>query len=77
MSTAELRKTLHEAIDNADEVRLYEIKEFLIKGFVEDDWYDNLTPEQKIEVDVAITELDEGEGIANEEVMKKYQEKYF
>ncbi len=77
MSTAEIRKALHEAIDNADEVRLYEIQEFLINGLVEDDWYDNLTSEQKNEVDGAITELDEGEGIANEDVMEKYKGKYF
>lgn len=77
MSTAEIRKALHEAIDIADETRLHELKEFVIPGSIEDDWYDTLSTEQKKEVDEAIKELDEGKGIPHGEVMKKYKGKYF
>lgn len=39
------------------------------------DWYDELTPEQKKEIEKARVELDAGKGIPHEEVMKSIRQK--
>lgn len=77
MSTAELRKSLHDAIDNADESKLYSLHEAVMSELKGDDWYDTLTTIQKGDLDNAIAELDNGEGISHEEVLKKYKGKHF
>jgi len=36
-----------------------------------DDWFDDLTTEQQQSIDRALAQLDRGEGISNEEAMKR------
>jgi TRAP-type C4-dicarboxylate transport system substrate-binding protein len=40
----------------------------------EDDWWDRLPKKVQTEIDEAIAELDNGKGMPNDEVMKKYSQ---
>ncbi len=76
MSTTELKKELHEYINNADSTMLE-----LVHGIFEShknkgDWWDELTQDAKDSIATGIAQLDRGEGIPHEEAMKTIREKY-
>ncbi|MGQ0827475.1 MAG: hypothetical protein ACT4ON_03665 [Bacteroidota bacterium] len=78
MSTAELKSTLHKFIDSInDNQTLQTIYTLLSKrGAIEADFWDELSDEQKAEVEESIAELNRGEGIPHEKVMKEFKAKY-
>lgn len=72
MSTIELKNKLHSLIDSIGDSEKLKAILTLLKGNSEStiDWWDELTNEQKENVDIGLAELDNGEGIPHEEVMK-------
>ncbi len=79
MSTAELKYQLIELIaDVNDSKALRDIKLF-ISGKLSSskikkaDWWDELTKEQKAEIEASIAEANRGEFIPHEDVLKKYK----
>jgi hypothetical protein len=76
MSTAELKYTLFKVIDAInDSNTLKDIYSFVSKK-ADADFWDNLSGEQKAEIETALKELDAGMGIPHEKVMSKYKGKY-
>ncbi|MEQ9297389.1 MAG: hypothetical protein RIF33_02450 [Cyclobacteriaceae bacterium] len=76
MSTTELKKQLHEHIENADESLLTLVHGIFESQMNKGDWWDELTQEAKDSIEIGIAQLDRGEGIPHEEVMKAIREKY-
>lgn len=53
------------------------IKEFLVlKKSKEVDWWDEVSEEERRSINEGLAELDGGEGIAHEEVMREVREKF-
>jgi hypothetical protein len=76
MSTAELKYTLFKVIDAInDSNTLKDIYSFVSKK-ADADFWDNLSEEQKVEIETALKDLDAGMGIPNEKVMSQYKGKY-
>jgi predicted transcriptional regulator len=76
MSTAELKYSLFKAIDSInDGEKLKAIYSFITKKNDVDFW-DELSDEQKTEIEESIAEMDRGEGIPHEQVMKEIKTKY-
>ncbi len=44
----------------------------LFDAVKKDDWWDEITKEQKKAIDKGLAQLDRGEGVPHKEVMKKY-----
>jgi hypothetical protein len=66
---AEKLNLVQAVLDIEDISLIKEIKNLLKKR--EHDWFDDLTEEQQASVDIAIQELDRGEGIPHEEVVRR------
>lgn len=79
MSTAELKYQLIELISGLNDGKvLKDIKNFISKKIssskVRDaDWWDELTEDQKAEIEASIAEANRGEFIPHEDVLKKYK----
>ena len=78
MSTTELKSNLYKLIDSInDSKKLKMIYAFLSnKDAVKVDFWDELSDEQKAEIEESIAELDKGVGIPHEQVMKEIKSKY-
>ena len=76
MSTSQLRKQLHEYINKADERLLNLIHGMFQADMQQQDWWDDLHPNLKANIDKAIDQLNHGEGRPYEEVMKEFKNKY-
>lgn len=74
METLELRKTVLEYVNQADEHLLRMVKKIMdnYRENVESDWWDELSEEEQKEIEEGLAELDRGEYISNEEVMKYF-----
>ena len=71
---AELKKELHQLIDNCDnEVLLAEAKELLQSADVKD-WWDELTEEDKNLVMESESEYEKGNFINHAELMQQFEE---
>mgnify|MGYP001011496613 CR=1 FL=1 len=66
-----LRKQVKKFVDNASEKEL-EMAYHLFNASKKSDWWDEISTEQKKAIDKGLKQLDNGEGIPHEEVMKKY-----
>jgi hypothetical protein len=76
MSTTELKYTLFKVIDAINDGKtLKDIYSFVSKK-ADADFWDNLSEDQKSEIETALKELDAGMGIPNEKVMSQYKGKY-
>jgi predicted transcriptional regulator len=76
MSTSELKYNLFKAIDSINDSKaLKDIYSFITKK-TDVDFWDELSDEQKAEIEESIAEHDRGEGISHEEVMKEIKAKY-
>jgi hypothetical protein len=79
MSNADMKDVLHKQIDALEDNRVAEIfgliNNYLNTQEATDDWR-NLTPQQKEGILKAIRQLDAGEGIAHDEVMKSARGSY-
>ena len=78
MSTAELKSNLHKLIDGInDSQTLKAIYTLLSKKDTTDvDFWDELSDEQKAEIEEAIAQADRGELIPHKEVMAEIKKKY-
>lgn len=53
------------------------LKEFItLKKSKEVDWWDEISEEERSAIDEGLAQLDRGEGIPHEQVMKEMREKY-
>jgi hypothetical protein len=69
MTTTEiLREKVKQYIDQADERSLLVVEKILEKE--QEDWWDTLPKEVKLSVKKAINEIDEDQGISDEQVRK-------
>ena len=78
MSTSELKSNLYKLIDSINDSKTLQSIYTLIsnKRVTETDFWDELSDKQKAEIEEAIAELDRGEGIPHEQVMKEFKAKY-
>lgn len=75
MGTVELKSNLHQLIDGIQDSKALKVIYTLLSKLNTKDvyWWDELTSEQKAEIEEFIAEADRGELIPHEEVMKKYK----
>lgn len=66
-----LREQVKQFVDEASEKEL-EMVYHLFEATDTSDWWDEITPAHKEAIDKGIQQLDNGEGIPHQEVMKKY-----
>ena len=76
MSTKQIRKHLHEYIDNADERLLRLVYGMFQADAREGDWWNDLPSDLKDSIDRSIDQLERGEGRSHEEVMNEIRDKY-
>jgi predicted transcriptional regulator len=70
-TTKEMRKEVKKYVDKADD-KVVKIFYAMMEAEQEDDWWDKLPKKVQAEIDEALADLDKGNGIPHEEVMKKY-----
>lgn len=58
-----------------DEEILKQVKELL--GITDKDWWDEISQAEQEAIQKGIAQLDKGEGIPHEQVMKKVNERFF
>lgn len=73
MSVVELKKTLHELIDDIQDK---DVLEGIMQAIVEanhepENWHRNLTAEEKAELEISIKQDEEDEVVSNEVVLMK------
>ena len=68
----QMRQEVKKYIDNADEITVKMVYAML-EAKEEKDWWDQLPADVKVEIDLALKELDKGKGIPHETVLKKYR----
>jgi predicted transcriptional regulator len=75
MSTAELKSSLHQLIEDVQDSKILKAIYTLLskKETLEVDFWDELSDAQKASVERGITQADKGEFKSHKEVMKKYQ----
>ena len=66
-----LRSQVKKFVDTASEKEL-EMVYHLFDASKKDDWWDEISTEQKKAIDKGIAQLDRGEGIPHKDAMKKY-----
>lgn len=78
MSTAELKYNLVKLIESINNSRTLQAVYTLLSNKKEGnaDFWDELSAEQKAAIEESIGELDRGEGIPHEQVMKEIKSKY-
>jgi predicted transcriptional regulator len=79
MSTAELKSNLYKLIDSINDSQTLQAIYTLLStkaAAVDDDFWDKFSDEQKTEIEESIAELNRGEGISHEQVMKEMKAKY-
>lgn len=70
-ATKQMRKEVKKYVDNADD-KVVKMLHAMLEAEQEKDWWDSLPKKIQSEIDEAITDLDKGNGIPHEVVMKKY-----
>jgi len=78
MSTAELKYNLVKLIESINDSKTLQAVYTLLSNKKEGsaDFWDELSAEQKAAIEESISELDRGEGIPHEQVMKEIKAKY-
>jgi thiamine pyrophosphate-dependent acetolactate synthase large subunit-like protein len=66
---------IEKLMQTQDEQILNQVKELL--GITDKDWWDEISQAEKEAIQKGIDQLDKGEGIPHEEVMKRVNEKFF
>ncbi|MEO8148778.1 MAG: hypothetical protein ABI723_14130 [Bacteroidia bacterium] len=77
MSTAEIRKVLHEAIENADETQLYDLQELVNEMFSAKDGWDTLSPEIQNTIEKGLKDVAEGRVYKHRDVMKALRKDFY
>lgn len=78
MNTIELKADLYKLIDATEDVSILQaLRTLLKKQFISDrtekDFWDELPEDLKSEIEEGLEEIERGEEISHEEVMKKYE----
>jgi predicted transcriptional regulator len=78
MNTAELKADLYKLIDKTEDISILKaLRTLLIKQFANDkaesDFWDELPEALKNEIEKGLEEIEAGEEISHEKVMKKYE----
>ena len=77
MSLAELKTSLHSAIESIDDEKLLaKYLQLLLKDVNDGNVASTLTPEQQAAIDEAEEELDAGKGIPHDVVKERLKKKY-
>jgi hypothetical protein len=79
MDISELKLRIFREIDSLEQGKLQEVYGYLqniVRGEKELGEWESLSTAQKGGIQEAITELEEGKGLVNEEVITKYRKKY-
>lgn len=76
MSTAELKYNLVKLIESINDSQMLQAIYTLLSNKGSVDFWDELSAEQKAAIEESISELDRGEGIPHEQVMKEIKAKY-
>ncbi len=78
-SKAEIKINFHHLIDGIEDASMLKRAYAVVSALLtkkEVDFWDELSDEQKAEIEDSITQLDRGEGIPHEQVMKEIKSKY-
>ncbi len=67
----DIRKEVKEYIDHADD-RMVKIIHAMLEADQDQDWWDEISDEEKSSIDRGLRQLEQGKGIPHEEVVKKY-----
>lgn len=78
MSTAELKSNLYKLIDAIEDSRTLKAIYTLLskKETTEVDWWDELSDEQKADIEEGLKDIEEGCTIPHEEVMQEIRTRY-
>lgn len=76
METEELKERLIKKIEDADEAQLLQFENFLRSFEKEGDWHKNASPALKAALKKSLAQIERGELIPHDEVMKEVREKY-
>ena len=76
MKTQELKERLIKKIEDANEAQLLQLEIFLGSFEKEGDWYKNASPALKDALKKSLSQIERGELIPQEEVLKETREKY-
>lgn len=75
MENMPIKKELHELIDKCDnELILEEVKDLLTTGKAAEDWWDELTEEDKSLVKESEVQYGKGNYISHQELMQQFEE---
>ncbi len=69
----ELRKQVHKFVDTASEKEL-EVVYHILEANETSDWWNEISPSQQGAIDTGLNQLDNGQGIAHETVLKNYEQ---
>ena len=67
----DIRTEVKDYIDNADD-RIVKIIHAMLEADKEQDWWDEISTEEKSSIDRGLRQLEQGKGIPHEEVIKKH-----
>ena len=67
----DIRAEVKEYIDHADE-RMVKIIHAMLEADQDQDWWDEISDEEKSSIDRGLRQLEQGKGIPHEEVVKRH-----
>ena len=75
MDVIELRSDLHNIIDKITDRKVLQAVKTLLsnKAIVKSDWWDNITEEERKEIELGLAEAERGEVIPHKDVMEKHK----
>ena len=67
----DIRKEVKEYIDHADD-RMVKIIHAMLEADQDQDWWDEISDEQRASIDRGLRQLEQGKGVPHEELVKQY-----
>lgn len=75
MNTLELKTNLHRLIDGIEDAAFLQQVKYYLEEFISgENWYENLTEEQKASIQKGMEEAKEGKGTPHTEVQKQIRQ---
>ena len=76
MGTSELKSNLHQLIDDINDRSILKAVHTLLsaKHIEEEDWWDELSKEQKTSIEIGLKEAEDGKVIPHDDVMKQVRD---
>lgn len=75
MNSTQIRQKIHDYVDQADE-RFLNLLNGMIEADQMRDWWDEIGKDEKLAINEGLAQLERGEGIPHEQVMKMVKEKH-